>query len=561
MKNWLGVLALIASGRALAQLPKSQLDLQREAAHSWEPARVELRPERRTAEPRTMRIRVYATADYRAQTFEWSSRFRRLVARASAVLQAWPGVRLEIVDVRPWPRDSAGAPLGRLVEELEQLDPGRDVDWVVGLAVAVPSMPEQIHSIGMARTFGRHFVLRSLHDLAEYEVVRASFDQMSNAERERLMALRKAHKELVIFLHEWAHTLGLPHAQHYARIMNPTYHHGMSRLSETEARLVELGLALRDEPARWRREATAIVDGAPDPAWDPRDRDELKALLARAPAPPQPVLSDAERADVESAERDARAGRVDAAWTRLQPALAAHPSHATLQIFGCEVGAMRGVDPVKLEPLCARAAELSPDSAVPWLRLAEAQVRARMESRAELTVARAEERLARAGDKPGWRMAAWLRQQLLSPTLAIADAERAGRDDGEPMKAWAIVTRRRLAIPPDAGERGLPPEREGEYARALRLALVALDGNQLAAVEEELRGLEAFPSLPGPAIVRCGLALRRRALAAARAQCKEALARQDDAIPSQLVAAELEARSGRPKLADIHRRRAAELDR
>src|SRR5207248_261734 len=80
----------------------------------------------------------------------------------------------EVTEVRRWDHDSA-MPLDRLLHELETVDPGRDVDLVVGLAVAVPTFPEQLHNLGMARQMGRHFVVRSLHDLAEYDLVRGAF--------------------------------------------------------------------------------------------------------------------------------------------------------------------------------------------------------------------------------------------------------------------------------------------------------------------------------------------------------------------------------------------------
>src|SRR5581483_11516935 len=97
-----------------------------------------------------------------------------------------------------------------------------------------------------------------LHDLAEYQVVKDAFDQMSSKEKDTLIAARKAHKEAVIFLHEWAHTLGVVHAQRWQRIMNPIYDSGQSQFSEIEARMIELALKrppdLRQQFARIARE-------------------------------------------------------------------------------------------------------------------------------------------------------------------------------------------------------------------------------------------------------------------------------------------------------------------
>ena len=56
-------------------------------------------------------------------------------------------------------------------------------------------------------------VLRSLHDLAEFDAVRRLFDTFTDSERDAIVAARKLHKEQVIFVHEWAHTLGLIHVR------------------------------------------------------------------------------------------------------------------------------------------------------------------------------------------------------------------------------------------------------------------------------------------------------------------------------------------------------------
>ena len=69
------------------------------------------------------------------------------------------------------------------------------------------------HDLGCARVLGRHFVLRGMTSIAELQDFNRLFPKLDNDEREALYGRRKTHKELSIFLHEWAHTLGALHVQ------------------------------------------------------------------------------------------------------------------------------------------------------------------------------------------------------------------------------------------------------------------------------------------------------------------------------------------------------------
>src|SRR4051794_33693897 len=152
------VLLVLLSSTAWAQfsipgLPKSRLDHQRDAARSMAPARVELQSygAAPVAELRTVRVRVWAARDYKQATFEWQSRFRRLIDRVNADVARWPGVRFELVETRAWDCASASYTMESLVDELERADRGDDVDLVVALVAAVPVVPSSMHNLGMAR--------------------------------------------------------------------------------------------------------------------------------------------------------------------------------------------------------------------------------------------------------------------------------------------------------------------------------------------------------------------------------------------------------------------------
>ena len=234
--------------------------------------------------PRVVRLRVWAARDG-----DWQARFRRLIDDLDGALARWPGVRFEIVAAGRWERDSAGVELERLLGELETLDSGDGVDAVVGLVAAPPSLPEQLHDLGMARQLGRHLVLRRTEPGAD----------------PRQLA--------ILFLHEWAHTLGAIHARGRERIMSPIWDAAQSRFSEVESQLIELALAKKGT-AEWRLELARLVEETPDPDWDPRERDQLRRLL-----PPRagPLLDEAKAAHLDHLD-----GRADALLLRAERSLA-----------------------------------------------------------------------------------------------------------------------------------------------------------------------------------------------------------------------------------------------
>ena len=69
-----------------------------------------------------------------------------------------------------------------------------------------------VHSIGWADYLSRHFVLRGMDDEQEFRAFEREFKLISaRGARSGSTRDRKAHKEVVVFLHEWGHTLGLIH--------------------------------------------------------------------------------------------------------------------------------------------------------------------------------------------------------------------------------------------------------------------------------------------------------------------------------------------------------------
>jgi hypothetical protein len=172
-----------------------------------------------------MRVRIWADDQHRVGAIQWKSQVRRQVEEVSRFLAAGFGVRLEVESLRTWERPPTArvADLGATLAELEKHDPGADVDWVVGLTAALPLATNSMHEIGMARSLGRHFVMRSMASLEETRVFQQGLHLLSVEERERLFVERKRHKEITVWLHEWAHTLGAIHSSEPEHLMNPSY--------------------------------------------------------------------------------------------------------------------------------------------------------------------------------------------------------------------------------------------------------------------------------------------------------------------------------------------------
>jgi hypothetical protein len=172
---------------------------------------------------RVLRLRVWADEDYRAATMHWQKRVEGQIARVNRVLEPGFNVRFEIESQRKWAQSHVGQPFEPMLDELERLDPGTDVDWVLGLVTSFRGVATSIHQIAGAHLVSKHFVMRGMDDQEEGRFLAESFKLLPPSERESLYEARKAHKEVVIFLHEWAHTLGALHAEDPELVMNPAY--------------------------------------------------------------------------------------------------------------------------------------------------------------------------------------------------------------------------------------------------------------------------------------------------------------------------------------------------
>lgn len=303
------------------------------------------------------RIRLYASQDYRAQRASWQSRVTKMVDSAGEVLGPAFGVRLEVVDAQIWNAECDPESLGECLRELASYDPGDDVDWVVGLVSSVPRFTSSFDELGMASLPGRHFVLRDLYAAGEREAINASFPHMTASKRNEIFKERQKHKRLVVFLHEWAHTMGALHTRREDTIVYPKYNDDVAGFSDENLGLIDASLADRfpfDPSYTSLKEYLAATKSE---GWFTGEREALLAALGGASAQPASSRTPAsvkisvagdqdkllvgvsaeDRVRYAKANEQFEAQDLEGSWESLEPLLERYPDCYAIQHFGCSL--------------------------------------------------------------------------------------------------------------------------------------------------------------------------------------------------------------------------------
>src|SRR5438093_10305457 len=105
---------------------------QRNYARSLEPEKVKPAAAAPAAALRVFKVRAYADTDYQVQNPRWNTHIAEQLERASQILEAQFGARLELESARSWARPGSSAHLGHVLEQLAAADDGLGVDWVIG---------------------------------------------------------------------------------------------------------------------------------------------------------------------------------------------------------------------------------------------------------------------------------------------------------------------------------------------------------------------------------------------------------------------------------------------
>ena len=240
--------------------------------------------EARLAE-RTLRLRVYATPTYSTTVVNWQKQFGELLDCANSVSTPEFGAKFEVAEFVSFRPEANEEKLDELLAELTARDSAADVDWVVGLARAVPRFAASADDLGVAPLLGNHLAMRAMSDAKEYEAIQAGFSELSESERLKLYQARKRHKLCSVFLHEVAHTLGVPHEVAEWSLMNARYHVKSQGFSDEAAEIVRGALSVRAKQptlfldAAFAQTLSSSLSAA-NAGWEPTSRDKALEQLA-----------------------------------------------------------------------------------------------------------------------------------------------------------------------------------------------------------------------------------------------------------------------------------------
>jgi predicted Zn-dependent protease len=536
-------LALIGTAQAQVNLPFGEAARQRDAAGAWAPAPLQLpAPAERNKNPVTVSLRFYADDDYRAGLFRWAERARTQLGYLNQIVEPAFGIRFEAESFRRWHRESSGSDVNKMLAELEKMDPGIGVDWVVAYVTPLPLISTSMHEIGAARLLGRHFLMRGMASADESSMLNQSFDKLSTAEREQLYGVRKWHKECAIFLHEWLHTLGAIHSSDPQRIMNPSYSTKMSNLDVIDAELAEVALRIRlasrhSETTDWSPLRVRLAK-ATSAEWLPREKAELLALLGSTGArsgSPSPAAEPASSGESEAFRKAValfKEGKSDEAWAALAPEGARLPENFEVHRLLCRLSFVPAArKPAGAEAglaACARARQLGPDRPEPLVDEAQARLQRREPKEALASV---ESAAALAGKLPGGQEQVWTWIARVYGSLGALERadqalDHAAGKPGEPEARELIGQERRgYGLPRGA----LPPGRELAYAERHRRCAELVDAGRVREARAALdQAHREFPDVPGLDVLSCELELRQGRSGSAEKLCGKALARMND---------------------------------
>jgi Matrixin len=336
---------------------------------------------------RAYRVRVYATPAYEAQTLDWHRRVSEIIEDGNLVLGPSVGARLTIESFNDWSVEEQS--LSGALHTIRDEDEGRGVDWVIGFVAGLPRATSSFHELGMAEIPGKHLVLRASGVADEKDAIDKAFDELSQADRDKLGRARARHRATAVLLHEIGHTLGAIHVRDPRSLMNPAYDKRMEAFGDPSAALMRAALSHRDD-ADPRQTATAllsVLDSAPADVWSPADREPLEArlravLAASAKAAPAQASSDVQalapavhglapdvaalpeeaRARFVEASRALEAGDLAAALEKARPLFEAQRDVLSVQDLRCKIAMARNTDWDSVRAECARLMELSTSS-------------------------------------------------------------------------------------------------------------------------------------------------------------------------------------------------------
>jgi tetratricopeptide (TPR) repeat protein len=224
-------------------------------------------------ERRTLKLRVWVDEGYQRRV-NWRIHVNAVIGRVNRYLEPAFGVTFE-AEVKSWPRGGGPEDLEQVIEELVRHDAGDDVDHVVGLTGSLAIASFSHHELGLARHPGKHFVVRAMNGAEELKLLERIYPTLGKEERVGLLERRNAHKEVAVFVHEWAHNYGVMHDEGLS-IMGMAYDNHAGSMSPQNAQILAAALAGQGPSPRM---ATPAAD--PEAADDRNALDEADERAAR----------------------------------------------------------------------------------------------------------------------------------------------------------------------------------------------------------------------------------------------------------------------------------------
>lgn len=300
-------------------------------------------------------IRVYVSPRYSTELLDWRNQLDTTLEYANRLLEPSLNVRLAIQEVRSWKPEEGGPDLQKALTDLTEIDRAPDRVWVLGLVGSVPRAAISIHELGVANIMGNHMVLRNMNDAREYDAIQQQLHGASEQERHAIYHERKRHKMAAVLLHEFAHTLGVPHELAQKTMMNPTYDAKVEGYSNEVLGAMRISLQHRlqgdsSQNGAFAQKLTQHVEQTAS-TWVPSDRDELLGRLrsmggaARDPRTTSPriaELSEAENAMFADVHNDLEAKRLLDAFNKGQPLFSRYPNVYKVQELRCQIAMARG---------------------------------------------------------------------------------------------------------------------------------------------------------------------------------------------------------------------------
>lgn len=488
----------------------------------------------REGDPHALTLRVYVDPGVKALP-KWKEEIAEQVDYASQLLTPLLGVRLSIAETKDWAR--SGDP-GVALQQLEQLDKGDGVTWVVGYIAANGSADKAMSELGGARPLGKHIVVHAWAEAPETAAIAGTLPDLKDAERSQVLESHKRHKQTVILLHFMATTLGAIAETDPAWIGHPLYSPAQHSFAERTRELMTVaadGRAADLGDAEIAKRLLELVDKEEWGGWIAASKEETTAYLRNLAdaANKGKVATDVPTAALDQLNRIkqlAKQGETQTALAELDNLLAAYPATGSLHQLKCDIMLAKvGVADPKTLQACHRVTELAPGDPGPHIAIAEAMLKGGKDedvatTRKELLLA--ESKIANLPD-PAAAEATWRRvigiYQGLGALTWTDDAVTKAKLDKDPIAASVAATRARYGVP--RGSKLVAPEQEAALVAAVKKALELVYGSKYGDAEKALAAAEKkWPGAPGLYAARCDLAMRQGSVDGAKANCTKALA-------------------------------------